>query len=49
MVLLTADVTTTPEEEGHRGFFEVMLDFWFEGFKFLKYIFYDMLLGEKPE
>lgn len=37
--------TATPEEETHRNFIEVMIDFWLEGFYFLKYIFYDLLLG----
>lgn len=50
MVMLSADLTTeTPEEENHRNFFEVIIDFWIEGFNLLKYLFYDLLLGKKPE
>jgi len=37
---------TDPAEETHRNLFEVLIDFWIEGFNFLKYIFYDLLLGK---
>ena len=38
--------TETPEvEETHRNLIDVIIDFWIEGFNFLKYIFYDVFLG----
>ena len=38
--------TETPEvEEKHRNLIDVIIDFWIEGFNFLKYIFYDVFLG----
>lgn len=38
--------TTNPaEEETHRNLIEVIIDFWIEGFNFLKFLFYDLFIG----
>ncbi len=41
------EITTTApaEEETHRNLYEVIFDFWGEFFGFLKYIFYDLWIG----
>lgn len=38
--------TNVPVEEDHPYLFEILIQFWVEAFKFLKYIFYDIYLGE---
>ncbi len=39
--------TGAVENEQHRTLFEIIVEFWMEGFNFIKYIFYDLLLGKR--
>ena len=46
--MITPLTTAVPEEENHRGFFQIFAEFFISYIDFIRYIFYGVFLGEQP-